>query len=169
MASLNKVILIGNLTRDPEKKQLPSGQVTTRLGLAINRQFKNKQTGQMTQEVCFIDVDVWGAQAESAHQYLAKGRMVLVEGRLKLDSWQDQAGQPRSKHSIVAERIVFLGGNQPAAGDQSMDADAFSDFAAELDDKPAAKKTVKKASPKAAGENDFSFKNEPAFEDELPF
>lgn len=107
-AGYNRVIMIGNLTRDPEYKQLASGQAVCRLGIASNRQYKNRQNGDMVQEVCFIDVDVWGAQAESCRQYLEKGRPVLVEGRLKFDQWEDQAGQNRSKHSLVADRVVFL-------------------------------------------------------------
>lgn len=108
MAGYNRIILMGNLTRDPDYKQLASGQAVCRLGLASNRQFRNKQSGEMVQEVCYIDVDVWGPQAESCKQYLAKGRPVLVEGRIKLDSWQDQDDKTRTKHSIVAERVVFL-------------------------------------------------------------
>lgn len=114
MSSFNRVIMAGNLTRDPEYKQLPSGQAVCRLGLASNRQFRNKQNGEMIQEVCYIDIDVWGAQAESCRQYLQKGRPVLVEGRLKLDMWDDQSGQKRSKHSIVADRVVFLSQSQQA-------------------------------------------------------
>ncbi len=114
MSSFNRIIMIGNLTRDPDYKQLTSGQAVCRLGLASNRQFKNKQSGDMIQEVCYIDIDVWGAQAESCRQYLQKGRPILVEGRLKLDSWDDSSGQKRSKHSIVAERVVFLGSNAQA-------------------------------------------------------
>ncbi|MGB8366959.1 MAG: single-stranded DNA-binding protein [Candidatus Babeliales bacterium] len=108
MAGFNRVILIGNLTRDPEYRQLASGQAVCRLGLATNRQFKNRQTGSLVQEVCYIDIDVWGAQAESCRQYLSKGRSVLIEGRLKFDTWEDQTGQKRNKHSIVADRVVFL-------------------------------------------------------------
>ncbi len=108
MAGFNRVIIMGNLTRDPDYKQLNSGQAVCRLGLAANRQYRNKQTGDMVQEVCFVDVDVWGPQAESCRQYLAKGRPVLVEGRLKLDTWQDNDGKNRSKHSIVADRVVFM-------------------------------------------------------------
>lgn len=108
MASYNRVIIMGNLTRDPDYKQLASGQPVCRLGLASNRQFKNRQTGAMVQEVCFVDIDVWGAQAESCNQYLQKGRAILVEGRLKFDTWEDPNGQTRSKHSIVADRVVFL-------------------------------------------------------------
>src|SRR5271157_1583140 len=100
MASFNRVIMMGNLTRDHDYKQLSSGQAVVRLGLASNRQFKNKQTGSMVQEVCFVDVDVWGPQAESCRQYLSKGRAVLIEGRLKLDTWQESDGTKRSKHSI---------------------------------------------------------------------
>lgn len=121
MASYNRVVLIGNLTRDPEHRQLPSGQAVCRLSIATNRQFKNRQTGSMVQEVCYIDIDVWGAQAESCRQFLQKGRSVLVEGRLKLDSWQDQAGAQRSKHSIVADRVVFLqAGKDADAGSDDM-------------------------------------------------
>ena len=115
MAAFNRVIIVGNLTRDPEHRNLVSGQAVCRLGVATNRQFRNKQTGSMVQEVCYIDVDVWGAQAESCRQYLQKGRPVLVEGRLKQDTWDDQAsGQKRTKHSIVAERVVFLGNGASA-------------------------------------------------------
>ncbi|BDC34656.1 single-stranded DNA-binding protein [Candidatus Dependentiae bacterium Noda2021] len=107
--SFNRVIMVGNLTRDPDYKQLSSGQAVCRLGIASNRQFKNKQNGDMIQEVCYIDIDVWGPQAESCRQYLQKGRPVLIEGRLKFDSWEDAtSGQKRSKHSIVADRVVFL-------------------------------------------------------------
>lgn len=111
MAGYNRIVLVGNLTRDPEYKQLASGQAVCRLGLATNRQFKNRQSGNMVQEVCYIDIDVWGAQAESCRQYLQKGRAVLIEGRLKFDSWEDPQGKKSSKHSVVADRVVFLGSN----------------------------------------------------------
>ena len=116
MAGYNRVIIVGNLTRDPELRQLQSGANVCRLNIASNRQYKDRQTGSVTQEVCFVDVDVWGAQADSCKQYLQKGRSILVEGRLKLDSWKDAEGQARSKHSIVANTIQFLfGADQPAA------------------------------------------------------
>lgn len=108
MAGYNRVVIVGNLTRDPEHRQLPSGQAVCRLGLASNRQYKNRQSGSLVQEVCYVDVDVWGAQAESCRQYLKKGSPVLIEGRLKFDSWKDAEGQTRSKHSIVADRVIFL-------------------------------------------------------------
>lgn len=118
MASYNRVILMGNLTRDPEYRQLASGQAVCRLSLASNRQFKNKQSDSMVQEVCYVDIDVWGVQAESCRQYLQKGRPILVEGRLKYDTWQDQSGQTRSKHSIVADRVTFLGTQGGAGADE---------------------------------------------------
>ncbi len=129
MPSYNRVIIMGNLTRDPEFKQLASGQMVCRFGLASNRQFKNKQTGAMIQEVCFIDVDVWGPQAETCNQYLQKGRGVLVEGRLKFDTWQDNDGQRRNKHSIVADRVTFL--SSVSADDSFSVADRKSESGAE--------------------------------------
>lgn len=112
MAGYNRVIMVGNLTRDPELKQLPSGMSVCRLSIASNRQFKNRQTGAMVQDVCYIDVDVWGGQAESCNKYLQKGRPVLIEGRIKFDSWQDAEGKTRSRHSLVADNVQFLGFGQ---------------------------------------------------------
>jgi single-strand DNA-binding protein len=126
MASYNRVILVGNLTRDPELKQLASGQALCKLGLASNRQFKNKQTGTMTQEVCFVDIDVWGAQAESCNRFLEKGKQVLIEGRLKFDSWQEADGTKRSKHSIVADRVTFLGGATVEDSADNYDSQTFT-------------------------------------------
>ncbi|MCK4499141.1 single-stranded DNA-binding protein, partial [Candidatus Babeliales bacterium] len=105
MSGYNRVIMMGNLTRDPDYKQLSSGQSVCRLSIASNRQFKSRQSDELVQEVCFIDVDVWGAQAENCNKYLEKGRSVLIEGRVKFDTWQDGEGQKRSKHSIVADRV----------------------------------------------------------------
>ncbi len=156
MAGYNRVIMVGNLTRDPELK--PSG--VCKLGIASNRQYKNKQSGATVQEVCFIDVDVWGPQAESCKQYLQKGRLVLVEGRLKLDSWKDNEGQARSKHVIVAERVVFL--SSGGAEVSSMEG---------LTTENSQGKSYQ-AGPKAANNDEAgttAFKDEPPFDDELPF
>jgi len=171
MASFNRVIMMGNLTRDPEYKQLTSGQTVCRLGLASNRQFKSKQTGMLVQEVCFVDIDVWGPQGESCSQYLKKGSGVLVEGRLKLDTWQDAEGKNRSKHFIVADRVTFL----PASASVS-DEQGTNDFMSEA---PAAKKeetpvvdqkqTAAPASKGAASTGEVEFKDKPPFEDDLPF
>ena len=104
----NKVILIGNLTRDVELKYTPSGTAIAKFGLATNRTYKDNMTGENKQEVMFIDITVFGRSAEVANQYLSKGRKVLVEGRLVLDQWVDSSGQKRSKHSIVAEKVQFM-------------------------------------------------------------
>ena len=104
----NKVILIGNLTRDVELKYTPSGTAIAKFGLATNRTFKDNLTGENKQEVMFIDITVFGRSAEVANQYLSKGRRVLIEGRLVLDQWVDSTGNKRSKHSIVAERVQFM-------------------------------------------------------------
>src|ERR1035438_2607682 len=108
MASYNKVLLMGNLTRDPEVKYTPKGTALANLGLAVNRRWTT-ETGEQKEEVTFVDVEVWGRQAETAGQYLSKGRPVFVEGRLKLDSWEDkESGQKRNKLKVVAERVQFL-------------------------------------------------------------
>lgn len=159
MSGYNRIIMLGNLTRDPEFKSLPSGQMVCRLGLACNRQYKPKGEGA-TSEVCFVDVDVWGAQAESCSKFLSKGRQILVEGRLKLDTWQDQEGQRRSKHSIVADRVTFIRGQ---AQDQEHDDEAIQT----IQEAEAPQAMPKKAAPakvkKAVGSIEGSF------DEELPF
>ena len=109
MANLNRVFLMGNLTRDPELKYTQSGLAVCDFGLAVNRKWKTPQ-GEEREEVLFVDITVFGKQAESTSEYLKKGRGVFVEGRLKLDQWTSQEGQKRSKHSVVADRVQFLGG-----------------------------------------------------------
>ena len=102
MASFNKVILMGNLTRDPEVRYTPSGTAVTDIGLAVNRYWFDKQANERREETTFVDVTLWGRQAEVAGEYLAKGRPVLIEGRLHLDSWDDrETGQKRSKLKVV--------------------------------------------------------------------
>ena len=114
MPPYNKVILTGNLTRDPELRYTPSGRAIAKLGLALNRSWKT-ETGETREEVTFVDVDAFGRQAEVLGQYLRKGRPVMVEGRLKLDQWDDkQTGQKRSRMGVVLESFQFLdsGGNR---------------------------------------------------------
>ncbi|MCX8090359.1 MAG: single-stranded DNA-binding protein [Verrucomicrobiae bacterium] len=109
MASFNKVILMGNLTRDPELRYTPKGTPVARLGIALNRVWTT-ETGERKEEVTFVDVDVFGRTAENVAQYMRKGRPILIEGRLRLDQWDDkQTGQKRSKLSVVAEAVQFLG------------------------------------------------------------
>lgn len=108
MANLNKVMLIGNLTRDPELRHTPKGTAVAELGLAINRVWKDEQ-GQKQEETTFVDVTLWGRQAELAQQYLAKGNPVYIEGRLNLDTWDDKTtGQKRSKLKVIGENLQFL-------------------------------------------------------------
>jgi single-strand DNA-binding protein len=109
MANFNKVLLIGNLTRDPELKHTPSNQAVATIGLAVNRNFTTKD-GEKREETTFVDCEAWGRQAEVMSQYLAKGRPVMIEGRLKLDQWQDKDGNNRSKLRVVVENFQFLGG-----------------------------------------------------------
>jgi single-strand DNA-binding protein len=113
----NKVILVGNLTRDVELKYTPTGTAIAKFGLATNRTYKDTVTGENKQEVMFIDITVFGRSAEIANQYLRKGRRVLIEGRLVLDQWVDQSGQKRSKHSIVAEKVQFM--ENKSSGDET--------------------------------------------------
>ena len=109
MASLNKVMLIGNLTRDPEIRYTPKGTAIAELGLAVNRNYTT-ESGEKREEVTFVDVELWGRQAEVAAEYLKKGRPVFIEGRLKLDTWEDkQTGQKKSKLRVVGEGMQFLG------------------------------------------------------------
>jgi single-strand DNA-binding protein len=116
MASFNKVILMGNLTRDPELRYTPKGTAIAKVGLAVNRVWTN-EAGEKKEDVTFIDVDVFGRTAENVGQYMRKGRPILVEGRLKLDQWDDKAtGAKRSKLGVVAETVQFLG-SAPAAGE----------------------------------------------------
>jgi len=112
MANFNKVILVGNLTRDPELRYTPKGTAIAKIGLAVNRVWTN-EAGEKKEEVTFVDVDVFGRTAENVGQYMRKGRPILVEGRLRLDQWDDkQTGQKKSKLGVVAETVQFLGSSQ---------------------------------------------------------
>ncbi|MDP9290805.1 MAG: single-stranded DNA-binding protein [Verrucomicrobiota bacterium] len=116
MANLNKVFLMGNLTRDPEVKYTPKGTAVTDIGLAINRNYTT-DSGEKREEVTFVDVTFWGRQAETAGEYLKKGRPVFIEGRLQLDTWDDkQSGQKRSRLRVQCENFQFVGGRP--SGDQ---------------------------------------------------
>jgi len=118
MANLNKVFLIGNLTRDPELRYTPGGAAVCTLGLAVNRRFKTKQ-GDNRDETLFIDVTTWAKRAELCSQYLSKGRPVFVEGRLRLESWTGSDGQKRSKIGVVAENLQFLGSGPGAPASEA--------------------------------------------------
>ena len=114
-ASLNKVLLMGNLTRDPEVRYTPKGNAVGDLGLAVNDSYK-AQDGTIKETVTFINVEVWGRQAETCKQYLSKGRPVFIEGQLKLDQWETPQGEKKSQLRVRAERVQFLGGGQGGGG-----------------------------------------------------
>lgn len=108
MAYLNKVFLIGNLTRDPELRVTPKGTPICQFGIAVNRQFKD-ESGATRDETAFIDIEAWGKQGELVSKYLSKGSLAMVEGRLKFDQWEDKtSGQKRSKLKVVLENVQFL-------------------------------------------------------------
>ncbi len=115
MANFNKVILAGNLTRDPQLSYLPSNTPVTKFGLAINRKRKGPN-GEMHEETCFSDCTCFGKQAETLNQYMSKGRPLLVEGRLQLQQWTAKDGTKRSKHEVIVEQFQFLGGGGGANG-----------------------------------------------------
>lgn len=153
MASFNKVILVGNLTRDPELRYTPKGTAVAKIGLAVNRVWTT-ETGEKKEEVTFVDVDVFGRTAENVAQYMRKGRPMLVEGRLRLDQWDDkQTGQKRSRLGVVAETVQFLG-SPPGGG---------SEAGTPAPSRPAAAPAA--AAPAAVGPAEA----EPPPEDDVPF
>jgi single-strand DNA-binding protein len=117
VANYNKVILLGNLTRDPQLSFLPSNTPVCEFGLAINRRWRG-QDGNMQDETCFVDCQLYGRQAETFNQYMSKGRPVLVEGRLRMRQWEAQDGQKRSKLTVVVERFQFVGPSRAAGPEQ---------------------------------------------------
>jgi len=131
MANLNKVFLIGNLTKDPELRYTPNGMAVVNLRLAVNHRFKDR-SGEVRQEACFINVVVWDKQAESCNQYLQKGRLILIEGRLQQRSWQDKEGNNRNVIEVRADRVVFLG-----SGQAQKHSEAKESFGNEFDNKPS--------------------------------
>jgi single-strand DNA-binding protein len=152
MASFNKVILVGNLTRDPELRYTPKGTAIAKIGLAVNRVWTN-EAGEKKEEVTFVDVDVFGRTAENVGQYMRKGRPILIEGRLRLDQWDDkQTGQKKSKLGVVAETVQFLG-SAPGAGEGGAPA------------APRAQRPAAAASAPAAEAGD----SEPPHDDDVPF
>ncbi len=123
MASYNRVILVGNLTRDPQVRYIASGKAVCEIGLAVSHQWYDKQSNTRKEETTFVDVTLWGRTAEVAGEYLSKGRPVLIEGRLQLDQWQDKTtGDKRSKLRVVCDNMQMLGsrgdGNRGGGGQQ---------------------------------------------------
>lgn len=117
MASYNKVILIGNLTRDPQVKYLPSGTAVAEISLAVNRTWFDKQSNSKKEDVTFVDITLWDRTAEVAGEYLTKGKQVLIEGRLQMDSWEDrETKQKRSKMKVIGESMTMLGSRSDVSG-----------------------------------------------------
>ena len=146
MASLNKVMLIGNVTRDPEVKFTPKGSAVADLGLAINRSYTN-QAGEKVEEVTYVDVELWGRLAEIAGEYAKKGRPVFIEGRLRMDSWEDkQSGQKRTRLKVVGEGLQLLGSR--SGGPSGADYEGETPAA-----KPSRPAPARSATPEAADDD----------------
>ncbi len=153
MASFNKVILMGNLTRDPQVRYTPGGTAVTEVGLAVNRSWYDKQSNSRREETTFVDVTLWGRQAEVAGEYLSKGRPILIEGRLQLDTWEDrESGQKRSKLKVVGENMTMLGGRSDGPRDGGGGA-------------PSAPNNA----PSAPEPHESFYDNTPGGDDEVPF
>lgn len=133
MASFNRVILLGNLTRDPELKYTPQGQAVCEFGLALNERYKNKQTGQDVEKVHFIDITCWGRTAEVAAEYLKKGSQVHIEGKLQQDRWEDAQGGKRSKVKVTCEQLTFVGGKKDSDSQSAPAGGASAGVGAEED------------------------------------
>jgi single-strand DNA-binding protein len=152
MASLNKVMLIGNVTRDPEVKYTPKGSAVADVGLAINRNYTN-QNGEKIEEVTYVDVELWGRLAEIAGEYAKKGRPIFVEGRLRIDSWEDkQSGQKRNRLKVVGEGLQLLGSRSGGQGGGT-----GADFEGEAPAPRPSRPAPAKSSPSEAGDDDIPF------------
>lgn len=166
MASFNRVILLGNITRDFEVKYLQSGMAVTELGLAVNDRRKNQQ-GEWVEETTFVDVTLWGRTAEVAGEYLSKGSPVLIEGRLKLDTWETD-GQKRSKLRVVGERMQMVGskggGGGGGGGGRGQQNNQNFDDGGDYGDAPSGP-PARSAAPRSAA----SSAPPPPTEDEIPF
>jgi single-strand DNA-binding protein len=167
MASVNRVILVGNLTRDPQLKYLPSQTPVAEFGLAMNRRFKSA-TGEDREEVCFVDCSAFGRPAEIINQYCQKGKLIFIEGRLKFDTWEDkQGGGKRSKLSVVVENFQFLGAREGGGGAPSGGAyDASQSGAAEAPPARPAQRSAPAAPPQ--GQPPLDEKQQFA-DDDIPF
>ena len=156
MPNLNRVLLMGNLTRDPELRYLPSNTPVVSLGLAINRRWRNQQD-QQQEETTFVDCEAFGRSAEVINQYLRKGRPVFIEGRLRLDQWQDKEGQNRSKMKVVVENFQFV--------DSRSGGDGARDETSGYSGQNASSRPAPVAASAPAGPN----AHQPVEEDDIPF
>lgn len=168
MANYNKIILVGNLTRDPQLRFLPSQMAVVDFGLAVNHKYKTAQ-GEEREEVCFVDCSAFGKQAEVINQYCRKGKQLLVEGRLKYETWEDkQGGGKRSKHKVVIDGFQFLGGRDGAGAAPGAPADAGGGEA-EQSSPPARPAPARSAPSNPAPEAPPIGEEQHFKEDEIPF
>lgn len=151
--NLNKVLLIGNLTRDPEMRYLPSNAAVVNIGVAVNRKWKNQQTGEWQEEATFIDCEAFGKTAEFINEWFKKGKAIFIEGRLKLDQWQDKEGQNRSKLKVIAEQVQFVGGKGDGQGEQPAEPKPAAQPTPQRTRKPEPAPTLHSA----VGEDDIPF------------
>jgi single-strand DNA-binding protein len=154
--AINRVLLGGNLTRDPQVRFLANEQAVANFGLAINRRFKGSD-GQMKDEVTFVDIEAWGRTAELVGQYLTKGRACFVEGRLKLDSWDDKDGQKRQKLKVVADSVQFLDSGNRGGADQTGNRGAQTGDGDQAGDAPAPSSKPSRPAPAPANDDEPPF------------
>lgn len=159
MASFNKVILLGNLTRDPETRVTASGMTICKLGMAVSRAYSTKD-GERKEETTFVDIDAFGKQAEVITKYMRKGRPLMVEGRLKLDQWEGNDGQKRSKLSVVLENFQFVGGRDEGSNGQSGGYEQSS---------PPKRQTNYQAPPASRPSNEDFASSEDTLDEDVPF
>ncbi len=157
MASYNKVLLMGNLTRDPELRFTASNQPVAQIGLAVNRHYTSS-TGEKKEEVTFVDCEAWGRTAELINQYFAKGRPIFIEGRLRLDQWEDQQGQKRSRHKVVIESFQFVD-SRGGGGDGGERGGERAESRGGAGQRP----------PRSASGGDASGPHQPIEEEDIPF
>lgn len=160
MAYLNKVFLIGNLTRDPELRVTPKGTAICSFGLAVNRQFRD-ESGAARDETTFVDIEAWGKQGELVSKYLVKGNPCMVEGRLRFDSWEDKtSGQKRSKLKVVLDNVQFLS-RGPGAGGGGAPAEMGGESVSEERSSPPPPRSTQRPAPPP--------ESAPGLEDDVPF
>jgi single-strand DNA-binding protein len=161
MASLNSVILLGNLTRDPELRSTPNGTSVASFGLAMNRRYR--QGEEQREEVCFVDIVCFGRQAETASEYLSKGNLVMIEGRLQWRSWETPDGQKRSKHEVIASNIQFM--PRSSGGQSGDDGERYPASRAAVPGRPS---YAPPGSPMTGGGGGFD-DEPPLSDDDIPF
>jgi len=160
MASFNKVILLGNLTRDPETRVTANGNTICKLGMAVSRVYSTRD-GERKEETTFVDIDAFGKQAEVITKYTRKGRPLMVEGRLKLDQWETNEGQKRSKLGVVLENFQFVGGRDDNAGSGSGSSDGYEKSSPPKNSAPSSSQ----ASPSSESSNQF----DDSLDEDVPF